>query len=250
MKKLGCFQSCSRVPRVRRLEEAKSEVDQLAEDQATLRKELAELGRVTDEAQKERAQAKAKNAASMKEAEESQKALEAALVMLREVYGQVPASLLQVEQAALAAPVLEGAPETFPDVDYVATPQKGVLELLEVAASSYASAAAELADEEQAEEGQFQHFLVESRKDQAIKSRELVHSEDRLERKQMALKQGKAELAKSTEKLEKVQAYLEKLQDQCKAPVVTPEERRQKREQELTALKQALSALEESPAGA
>lgn len=227
------------------LEEAAAEVQQLTEDEAALRLDVEKLGRAAEEARKERMDSKTRNAASIKEAEESQEALEKALVMLREVYGKAPASLLQVDQTSSDMPAIEGAPETFPDADYVAAPQRGLLELLEVAASSYASAAAELADEEKADEGQFQQFVAETRKDTEIKSRELAHKQDRRERKQLFLKQGEAELATSRDKLGKIAEYLEKLKSQCKAPVLTPEERRQKREEEMTALQEALAALEE-----
>ncbi|CAE7224164.1 unnamed protein product, partial [Symbiodinium necroappetens] len=82
------------------LEEAAAEVQQLTEDEAALRLDVEKLGRAAEEARKERMDSKTRNSASIKEAEESQEALEKALVMLREVYGKAPASLLQVDQTS------------------------------------------------------------------------------------------------------------------------------------------------------
>ncbi|CAE7839976.1 unnamed protein product [Symbiodinium sp. CCMP2592] len=104
------------------------------EDEAALRLDVQKLGRAAEEAQKETTESKTRDAASIKEAEESQRAFEKAMVMPREVYGKAPASLRQADQTSSDLPAIEGALETFPDAD-IAAPQRGLLELLEAQAS-------------------------------------------------------------------------------------------------------------------
>eukprot|EP00440_Ansanella_granifera_P007445 gb/GFBE01008060.1/.p1 GENE.gb/GFBE01008060.1/~~gb/GFBE01008060.1/.p1 ORF type:complete len:676 (+),score=239.55 gb/GFBE01008060.1/:1-2028(+) len=233
------------------IDDLTAQVGQLAEDIKNLKAALVELDENIEQTSAEREESKAKNLQSVKDAEQAQAAVDEAIVALREFYGYEggsgSSSLLQTansDASGLEGPAAD-APETFTDPSYAGMDQGGVIEMLEVAETQYASMKAETEEAERKEEGDFQAFLLESEKEKALKTNEQRHKEDKKLRKEQDVKQKNDELAETLDQLEKANAYFEKLKPQCIGTPMSYEERKAKRQEEMAALNEALDLLSE-----
>ncbi|CAJ1398994.1 unnamed protein product [Effrenium voratum] len=248
-----------------RLDETLADSQQLAEDRAVLEASLAELSAELQEATKEREDSKSKNLVDIKEAQESREALLEALVALREIY-QAP-TFVQLKVKSESEQVLQGpakdAPD-FPDDDYAPRSESsGLLDLLELAESSFAAQKATAEDAETADEGQYQKFLEDNAKDKAVKSRQLARRKEKAAQTQREVKMMQGELADTKQQLLKLDDYLAKLKQKsstmprqvsrrlrgegsrarCLKPAPSFEEKQQKRREEISTLEEVLKIL-------
>lgn len=234
------------------LEELTAVEKQLALEIKELKTSLVELDEEVKEATRERKDSKAKNLQTVKEAGSSQEGCDEAIVALREFYGNNPdfasTALVQVEEAPDAteneSPAGD-APSTFVTGEYAGMGQGGVIEILEVAESQYATLKAETQDSERMEEGQYKSFMDDAEKEKALKTNELGHKVERKARKSAAIKERYQDLAETLGQLQKADSYYEKLLPGCSSKPVTYEERAQKRRDEIDTLEDALKILRE-----
>lgn len=234
------------------LEDLTAVEKQLGSEIKELKTSLAELDVEVDQATQDRKASKAKNLETIKEAGSSQEGCDEAVVALREFYGNNPdyasTALVQVEESPDTieneSPAAD-APSTFVTGEYAGMGQGGVIEILEVAESQYATLKAETQDSERMEEGQYQSFMKDAEKEKALKTNELGHKMERKARKSAAIKERNQDLAETLGQLQKADSYYEKLLPGCSSKPVTYEEGAQKRKDEIEALEDAMKILQE-----
>jgi len=213
----------------------------------------------------------AKNKLTIKDAQAAQAAVQAATAVLKDFYAKAltATALLQApsdrqwglktgvkmgseEWKSLADPKLEGTVDTghkegmqtFGDVEQGQQEENyGVLALLEVIASDFATLEA---DTQAAEvEGQKSHedFMAESKKNKAVKERKVeMNSADRAAA-ESKLQEDIADMKSNQDELLAAERYYKKLVPQCIDQGQTFEERTKSRQAEIASLKQALEIL-------
>merc|ERR1719197_866020 len=207
------------------------EVLRESEEITKLSKEVAESDAALAEATTIRQKEKSTFLAVEKDLSESEEACNAAMEVLREYYEG--ASLIQTGAKAKASADAEGD-------------GSGILGVLEVAASDFATGLAEARAVETEAKSQFDKLVQESKMLKATKTMEIKGKQSEVG----SLKTTMTDLSSDKEsigaELDAVLAYLDKLKPQCETKVPTYAERKAAREQEIEGLKDALGILEGS----
>merc|ERR1719393_498378 len=215
-----------------RLEKAESSIATLTEEITTLSKDVAESDAAVAKATKIRSEEKSVFMAVSKDLTECQEAVAAATEVLREYYEG--ASLIQTSQKAKS--------ETDEDAEGDGS---GILGMLEVAESDFATSLAEAKTVEEQAQGEFDKLISESKMLKATKTMEIKGKQSEV----ASLKTPVSDLGSDKEgltgELDAVLAYLDKLKPQCEVKVPSYEERKAAREQEIEGLKNALEILEQ-----
>merc|ERR1719201_2737581 len=211
---------------------AKAEADKakLQEEIKLLENELAEMDAGQAEATKTRQEEHEEYLKSSKDFKDSAAAVAKAIDVLSEYYNS--ASFVQV--AARQAPALGGAKS-----DVGST----IVSVLEVAESDFTSLLTEAeADESSAVEA-YEKLTQENAVTKATKNGAVKAKSSEVKQLEVALGNYKENKATTTDELDAVLAYLDKLKPQCETKVMSYGERKAKREQEIAGLKEALTIL-------
>jgi len=213
-----------------RLEKAESTIASLTDQITTLSKEVAESDAALAEATALRTKEKTTFTAVEKDLSESQEACAAATEVLREYYEG--ASLIQTAQKAKDTTDEQGD-------------GSGILGMLEVAESDFATGLAEARTVEEAAQSEFDKLKEESKMLKTTKTMEIKGKQSEIG----SLKTTASDLGSDKEgltgELDAVLAYLDKLKPQCETKVPSYAERKAAREQEIEGLKSALEILEQ-----
>jgi len=252
------------------IEEYTADIAKLAEDIAGLQEEMAEIDDAVSKATMERRVEKAKNMATIADAEAAETATASALAVLKEFYEKaaVPieqpapqqgpikwddrslailksssggASLLQVKSA-------HKQPEK-PEMEegqYSGMGNGGVLGLLEVVQSDFARVISETRTSESDSQHEFDEFSADSSQDKAVKEADVKHKENVKVQKTSALGQAKKDLRVTDQELTAAMDYFEKLKPSCIDNKETYAERVARRNEEIQSLKEAVDILEGS----
>merc|ERR1719222_1115408 len=132
------------------------------------------------EATEERSTSKATNEETIADAKAAQKAVEAAIAVLKDFYAKsAEATALAQESPA------EDAPETF-DAPYKGMLPEGgnVVDFLEVILADFTRLQSDTENSDSTEEDEFKKFSFESEKDKALKENEKQHKEDKISEKE------------------------------------------------------------------
>merc|ERR1719213_733261 len=211
-----------------RLEKAESTIATLTEQVTTLSAEIAESDKALATATALRNKEKTTFKAVEKDLSESQDACAAATEVLREYYEG--ASLIQTAQKTKDTTDEQGD-------------GSGILGMLEVAESDFATALAEARTVEEAAQSEFDKLKEESNMLKTTKTMEIKGKQSEIG----SLKTTASDLGSDKEgltgELDAVLAYLDKLKPQCETKVPSYEERKAAREQEIEGLKSALDIL-------
>lgn len=203
----------------------KIDITELGDDLESLQKDIASLAKDRESATKLRENEKVENKATIKDAQDAQKAIAQATAALDSFYSgaKAKASLLQ-------KPV--GAPEIFED-SYTGMDSGGVTALLEVLQADFVRMESETETAEAQSLGEYTKFMSDSAVDKASKTEKT----NGLTTKKIDLKDAQKALKAATE-------YFEELKGQCMKPVMTREEKMEKRKQEIESLKDVLEVLQ------
>jgi chromosome segregation ATPase len=211
-----------------RLEAATSTTSTLTEEVATLSGEIAEndaaLKTATDVRQKE----KAEFLVVEKDLSESQEACAAATEVLREYYEG--ASLVQTGQKT--------ASQTDEQGD-----GSGILGMLEVAESDFATGLAEARTVEKQSQTEYDKLAADSKMLKTTKELEIKGKQSEVKSLSVTITDLSSDKEALTGELDAVLAYLDKLKPQCEVKVPSYAERKAAREQEIEGLKNALEVL-------
>jgi len=211
----------------------------LGRDIAQLSDEIAEIDAAVAKATDDRAAEKKENAQTTADAKAAQSAVTQAIQVLKEFYaGAAEATALTQQSPA------EDAPETFKE-PYKGMQDEGggVLGMLEVILSDFARLEAETASSEDAAQRDFDKFSADSSQDKAVKQTEVDHKTLKKQQTGEKLAQANKELKDTNEELTAAMDYYDKLKPSCIDSGMSYEDRKQRREEEIDSLKEALNIL-------
>jgi len=245
------------------IEDGKGTIMQLTQEVADLAADIKDLDQKTAEASELRKEEKAKNEATVDDADGAQKAIAAATAVLKDFYAKAgeatalvqtsgPIKMGSEEWNALANPSFEGTidknhkagMQTFGET-YSGNQDGagGVLALLEVALSDFANLEAETRAAEIESQRGYDSFMTESKKSTAVKSRKIDLDQADRAAAQSKLQEDIAESKSTQDELIAADRYHEKLVPQCIDQGMTWNELVKARQDEINSLKDALAIL-------
>eukprot|EP00933_Yihiella_yeosuensis_P044638 TRINITY_DN398_c0_g1_i3.p1 TRINITY_DN398_c0_g1~~TRINITY_DN398_c0_g1_i3.p1 ORF type:complete len:660 (-),score=225.43 TRINITY_DN398_c0_g1_i3:155-2134(-) len=224
------------------LEECRSTIAQLGDAIAQTSKEITQLNEAMNEATRLRQKEKAKNAATVKEAKESQAAVANAISVLNEFYAKASeaSSFVQIESKTFA-----GQPDIF-NSPYtgMSSAKGGVVGMLEVIESDFARLQAEAQAAEQAASKEHDSFMEDSKVDKAKKTKDIEHMTMKKSERTQEESSLDNDLHGTQKELDAAEEYYNKLKPDCVDAGVAFENRKAQREQEIKDLHEALEMLE------
>merc|ERR1719355_308262 len=203
-----------------KLDQAKARSAQLKEEVATLQKELAELAKLQAEMDALRAKEKELYEKNRPEMEAGLNGVKLALKILREYYAKEDKS----HEAA------EGAGGS-------------IIGLLEVVESDFSKLLAETIATEEAAAAEHEKQSKENEVAKATKEQDVKYKTEEFTALDKKVADLESDIAGVQEELDAVLEYLEKLKSMCIAKPEPYETRKQRREQEIAGLKEALAIL-------
>lgn len=258
------------------VEDGKATITQLGQSTAELAKEVEELVKAMTEASDMRMQEKATNAETVKDAKAAQVAVQRATKVLKTFFekaltatalvqgkGKTPSprkwglktgvKMGTEEWNALANPELEGTVDTGHKEQMQTFGDKyegqqddneyGVLALLEVIQSDFATLEADTSAAEAASQKAYDEFMVESKRNQAVKEKKISMNTADKASAESRLQEDITNLKATQDELLAADRYHAKLVPQCIDQGMTFEERTAAREAEIKSLKEALKIL-------
>jgi len=213
-----------------RLEKAQSTIASLTEQVTALSREVADSDAAMAEATALRTKEKATFTAVEKDLSESEEACAAATEVLREYYEGT--SLIQTGQKSRSQADEQGD-------------GSGILGMLEVAESDFATALAEARTVEETAQAEFAKMRAEAETLKATKTVEIKGKQSEIGSLKASVSDLGADKEGLSGELDAVLAYLDKLKPQCETKVPSYAERKAAREQEIEGLKDALQTLEQ-----
>mmetsp|Transcript_107923 Transcript_107923/g.287330 ORF Transcript_107923/g.287330 Transcript_107923/m.287330 type:complete len:722 (-) Transcript_107923:128-2293(-) len=254
------------------VEEGKATTAALAESIAELSKEVAELVRSMEEATEMRKTEKVENAATVKDAQEAQAAVQAATAVLKDYYAKASTATAFVqapsprqwglktgvkmgtdEWNSLANPSFQGSVDkghkesmqTFGSVEKGQQDENeyGVIALLQVIQSDFANLEADTKASETESQQAYERLMAELNKSKAVKDRKIDMNNADKAAAESKLREDTADMKSNQDELLAAERYYERLVPQCIDQGMTFEERTMAREAEIASLKQALDLL-------
>jgi len=223
------------------MDELKASIAKLGEDVKTLSSELSKLNEDMTKATELRQKEKHENEVTVKDAKEAQTAVARAMVVLKDFYAKAgEASFLQTaEKSKLKGPAI------FGDEPYQGMQDStgGVLGLLEVIEADFARLQADTSAAEASASKEHDSFMQDSKITKAEKSKEVEHKTARKQDKSSELINLEADLHGSQKELDAAAAYFDKLKSDCLDAGSSYDERKQRREQEIADLQEAMAML-------
>jgi len=252
-------------------EELKADIEGFTADISKLAEEIAELGdQITEidasvaKATQDREAEKAKNMATIKDAETANAAVTQAIAVLKEFYEKAATPVEQpapikgpiawdpraiqllnpsfVQTSSAHKAKVPGAPE-MEEGSYTGMGNGGVLGLMEVVQSDFEKLISETSATETEAAKIYDEFMADSDQDKAVKSADMTHKGTAKQGKESKLATAKKDLRIVGEELTAALAYYEKLKPSCEEKVMSYEEKVAQREAEIDSLKEALEAL-------
>merc|ERR1719428_526650 len=190
-------------------------------------------------ATEDRVQEKKDNTQTVAEAKEAQNAVTQAIQVLKEFYSSAAEATALTQQTPAA-----DAPETFTE-PYKGMQEQGggVIGMLQVILSDFARLEAETTSAEDAAQRDFERFSADSSQDKAVKQTEADHKTLKKQQTAEKLAQSSKELKDTNEELTAAMDYYDKLKPSCLDSGMSYADRKQRREEEIDSLKEALSIL-------
>merc|ERR1719454_570707 len=216
-----------------------------AEESKKLSEEIAQLNKDILEANELRAKEKANNEAAVEEAKEGVDAVKSALETLKGFYNLVQTGYKPPKSDRYGETVADVAPESFEGEYKGATGDaKGIIGILEVVQSDFERTieTTEKAEEEAVKA--HKEFVEEAEKNIKEKNQSKEDEEKKKEEAEQAIVQAKDDLFDAETDHENALAELDKLSPLCVKGEETYAERRAKREEEIAALKEAYTILD------
>jgi len=255
------------------IEEGKANILKLTDETAALTQDVQDLDKAMGEAFKIRQADKARNTETIADAKAAQKAIQAAIAVLKDFYAKASTAtaFIQIkdeprawglktdvkmgseEWNALANPNFEGTVDkghkegmqTFGETEMGQQDEAryGVLSLLEVIQSDFANLQADTEAAEASGAESYERFMAESTKNKATKMQKIeLNSADKTEA-EAKLHTDTADLKATQDELLAAERYYKNLVPQCMDQGMTFEERTAARQAEINSLKEALNLL-------
>jgi hypothetical protein len=218
-----------------------SKRDELEEELEELAASLKELNAALEEATKLRSESKEENLATLKEAKEGLGAVKEALLVLKVFYKNAAKAKVFLQES----PVNEDDPGAESGA-YKGNQQasKAILGLLEVIVSDFERTIKNTSAEEEKEAAEFVEFDRTSKADIGGKTTKTELNEQDLETTKTSIVEKSKDMQTNMDLVDKALEELEELKPLCIDTGMSYEERVEKREEEIDALKRALCILD------
>merc|ERR1719454_1463937 len=215
--------------------------DELEEELSELAAALKELNAALEEATKLRAASKEENLTTLKEAKEGLGAVKEALTVLKVFYKNAGKAKVFLQ----ASPVDEDDPGAESGA-YKGNQEasKGVIGLLEVIVSDFERTIKQTSAQEEKEAADFVKAERVAKADIGGKSTKLELDEQDLETTKTKIQESSQDMQRNMDLVDKALEELEELKPMCIDTGMSYEERVEKREEEIAALKKALCILD------
>merc|ERR1719453_1656084 len=213
-----------------RLDKAVTGKAQLEGEIKELEAEVAEIDRSQAEATKIRNEERTDYLQSSKDFKDSAEATEQAIVVLKEYY---EGALLQVSSRS-SQPQFGGAHSEG---------GHSIISILEMAAEDFTKTYTEIEAEEQAAAKDYAKLSQENRVSKASKLAEVKAQQSEVKSLSVAIENGSSDAEGVQKELDAVLEYLDKLKPQCETKAMSYEEKKQRRENEISGLNEALNIL-------
>jgi len=226
------------------VENLTAEIDKLQASLAKLTEELRELTKAVAEidaavakATAIREEEKMKNADTISDAMEAQKAVTQALQVLKDFY----------EKAGDATALMQQQPEA-PEIFHkpykgMAGASGGVIGMLEVILSDFERLEADTKSAETQAQKEHDEFMTDSEVDKAQKVQDIEHNTKKKQDQIQSLEEKQKDLDQTQALLDDALAYYEKLKPSCVDAGVSYEDRVARRKEEIQSLQEALKIL-------
>eukprot|EP00930_Biecheleria_cincta_P010985 TRINITY_DN11343_c0_g2_i1.p1 TRINITY_DN11343_c0_g2~~TRINITY_DN11343_c0_g2_i1.p1 ORF type:complete len:681 (-),score=204.02 TRINITY_DN11343_c0_g2_i1:59-2101(-) len=215
----------------------KSSVTKLTEDSIKLKSDVSDIDSSMAQATKLRNEEKATNEKSIKEAEEGQKAVTAAIAVLKDYYESAMGTiLLQHRQAA-------GQKPEFAAGAYTGNGQSNIIDMLEVISSDFTQEQAETKASEDASLKAYREFITESKVDKAKKAAAAKRYDTKVSQKTMTVNEQEVDLKSTQEKLQAALDYFEELKPKCVNTDLAYEAEKKQKKDTIESLQKALTML-------
>jgi len=213
-----------------RIAKADASVAKLKEEIKTLEAEIAEIDAGQAEATKLREEAHAEYVKASTDFKDSAAAVAKAIGVLSDYYN----SAAFVQLSSKEAPDFGGAKG-----DVGST----IVSILEVAESDFTTMLAEAEADESSQVEAYEKLTEDNALTKATKTADAKGKTNEVKQLKVSLDNYKENKATTTEELDAVLMYLDKLKPQCESKVMSYAEKKAKREQEIEGLKEALTIL-------
>jgi len=186
-----------------------------------------------------RQEEKAKNTATIADAQGAISAVSQATKVLKDFYAKAAGATAFFQ----AAGVIDDMPETFDKPFTGMGGEGGIVGMLEVILSDFQRLESETTDNEAANAGEFESFINDSQMDKAVKGQEIKNKEGMKQKTASKKQDATTDLHSTQEELDAAVAYFEKLKPSCVDAGISYEDRVARQEEEIQSLKEALTIL-------
>jgi hypothetical protein len=220
------------------VEERTAKSADLKEKLAKLNSDVSDLNKAVAEATEARNAEHAKNEETIADATAGQKAVAAALEVLKNFYAKNAANTDLMQGPADDAPATFDSPEQGQQ-----GAANGVIGMLEVVLSDFTRLEAETAEDESEAQSEFDTFVNESTEDKEVKQLDIDTYTADLQRNEGKLHDAQTSMEDEQAELDTAEKYFEELKTECVTQPVSYEERVRQREEEIESLRNALQVL-------
>merc|ERR1719327_1545833 len=219
------------------IDELEASIAKLTEQIGELTQAVAELDAAVAKATKIREEEKAKNAETVKDAQEAQKAVTQALQVLKDFYEKAGDATALMQQQPTA-------PEIF-DKPYkgMGGENGGVVGMLEVIQSDFERLEADTKTAEETSQAEYDKFMTDSEVDKAAKTQDIEHKTKKKQNQEQTLTEKNEDMEGTQKELDGALAYYEKLKPSCIDTGASYDDRVAQRKEEIQSLQEALKIL-------
>jgi len=219
------------------VDELEASIARLTEEITNLTKAVGELDAAIAKATGIRDAEKAKNTATIADAQAAQAAVAKALEVLKTFYEKAGEATSLVQQQP-------ESPEIF-DEPYkgMGSENGGVVGMIEVIASDFARLETDTAAAEEQAQTEYDTFMGDSTTDKAKKQADIDSKTSKKQSQEQTLQEKKTDLDTTSKELSAAMEYYEKLKPSCVDAGVSYEDRVARRKEEILSLQEALRIL-------
>eukprot|EP00441_Pelagodinium_beii_P046055 CAMPEP_0197621510 /NCGR_PEP_ID=MMETSP1338-20131121/2089_1 /TAXON_ID=43686 ORGANISM="Pelagodinium beii, Strain RCC1491" /NCGR_SAMPLE_ID=MMETSP1338 /ASSEMBLY_ACC=CAM_ASM_000754 /LENGTH=677 /DNA_ID=CAMNT_0043191013 /DNA_START=62 /DNA_END=2095 /DNA_ORIENTATION=- len=222
------------------MDRLQASVKQLLEEKKELEDDVAALDKSVAEATEIRNKEKAKNNATIMDAQAAQAAVASATSVLKEFY----------EKAGQATALVQEAQPAIFDSPYQGMGQSGgVVNMLEVIAADFAKLESETTSEEESSEAEYTTFMKDSKFNKKEMTLDIKHKKETATEQKADYEDKKTELEGEEKELDAANAVFDNLKDECINTAKSYEEEQKQRAETIESLQRALEMLQNNPTG-
>lgn len=222
------------------VEEGKSQILLLKQDNSKLTAEVAELDAAMMESTKFRTEEKAKNKATVEDAKQAIGAVEAATAVLKDFYKAASTATALLQAKPKHAEGMQTFGEKFSGQQSEAG---GVMALLEVILADFSTLKADTLAAEASAAKSYEDFMTEAKRNKATKQKAIEMDESDKIAAESKLQSDTNDLKSTQDQLLAANRYHANLEPQCNDKGQTFDERKTSRAAEIQSLKEALEIL-------